>query len=208
MWLQVDALWQKTPKKGHWYVPCTYINLATYQNLLLCLQLSSDKPSCWFTMRKKMEWGTVKKKVCWMQRHPNFARDFLTQDGRINQSDVTFFLVSHDSAFWLLTADKLQHFHLVLPVLSSLLTPHTHWPSGGSAHGRVESRPQRGKFSSAVALSCLSLFDFFWFLPPRVKAPPSLRRGDRLGPRQVRYQKWDRTVEWVWKGGDTTIASG
>lgn len=29
-----------------------------------------------------------------MQRHPNFARDFLTQDGRINQSDVTFCFIS------------------------------------------------------------------------------------------------------------------
>lgn len=35
-----------------------------------------------------------KKKVCWMQRHPNFARDFLTQDGRINQSDVTLCFIS------------------------------------------------------------------------------------------------------------------
>lgn len=62
---------------------------------------------------------------------------------------------------------------------------------------------------------CLSLIFFRFFfhlvshiLPPRVKAPSSLRWGDRLDPRQVRYQKWDRAVEWVWKGGDTTIATG
>lgn len=72
----------------HRYIPCNVsesvvvVTAIFWQTVLLVYH------------EKKNGVRDCKTKVCWMQRHPNFARDFLTQDGRINQSDVTLCFIS------------------------------------------------------------------------------------------------------------------